>query len=136
MNTTTTHQQPTGLLASVSRLGVTILALAENKCALIANEWEAERIWQLRIGLRIVVAILALTLASLFAAGWLVLVLWDWSHSLAVLAPCVIFAAIGAGMWRSSAVLRAAKPPAFSVTRGELYKDRAVLKSFTGAASD
>ena len=135
MNTTTTHQKPRGLLASASRLGVTVLALAENKCALFANEWEAERIWQWRIGIRVAISILALTLASLFAAAWLVLVLWDWSHSLAVLAPCAIFSAIAAGMWRSSAAMRAAKPSAFSVTREELSKDRAVLRAFTGAAN-
>lgn len=120
----------------MSRLGVSILALAENKGALFANEWEAERIWQIRIVLRMAIAVLALTLASVFASGWLVLVLWEWNHSVAVLAPCVIFASVGAVMWRSSNALRASKPPAFSMTREELRKDRAVLNAFTGADHD
>ena len=136
MNTTSNPDQPRGLLASVSRLGVTILSLAENKIALFANEWEAERIWQMRIALRMVVAVLALTLASLFAAVWLVFVLWDWSRSLAILAPCAIFVLIGAALWRSSLALAAAKPPAFAMIREELSKDRAVLDAFTGVKRD
>ncbi|MEO8101781.1 MAG: phage holin family protein [Betaproteobacteria bacterium] len=127
---------PRGVLASAARLGVTLLALVENKCALAANEWETERIWQTRIMLRMIVGALALTFASLFAAAWLVLVLWDWSHALAVLAPGVIFLVIGAVMWRSWAALTAAKPPAFGITRDELRKDRDVLNAFTGANSD
>jgi len=136
MNTPTTPDKPRGLLASVSRLGVSILALAENKGALFANEWEAERIWQMRIALRMAIAVLALTCASVFAAGWLVLVLWEWNHSVAVLVPCLIFASVGAVMWRSSNALRASKPPAFSMTREELRKDRTVLNAFTGADHD
>lgn len=136
MNSASTPDGSRGLLASVSRLGVTMLSLAENKCALFANEWETERIWQMRIALRMVIAVLALTLASLFAAGSLVLLLWDWSPSLAVLAPCAIFAVIGAVLWRSATVLRAAKPPAFNMTRNELQKDCAVFGAFGGAKND
>ena len=136
MNTTSTQDEPQGLLASVSRLGVTILSLAENKCAIFANEWEAERIWLMRISLRLIIAALAMTLASVFAAGWLVLVLWDWSHSLAILTPCAIFASIGIALWRSSVALLAAKPPAFSMTQEELRKDRDMLDAFTGSGHD
>ena len=132
MTAPSSDSEPRGLLASVSRLGITILSLAENKCALFANEWEIERIWLLRISLRLIIAMLAFMLASLFAAGWLVLMLWDWNHSLAVLTPCAIFALIGVALWRSSLALSAAKSPAFSKTREELRKDRAVLAAFNG----
>ena len=99
MNAIPNSDEPRGLLVALTRLGVTIFALAENKVTLFANEWEAERIWQMRIALRMVLAVLALTLAGLFAAGWLVLMLWDWSHSFAILAlPC----GDHRGRWRPS----------------------------------
>ena len=131
-----TPDEPRGLLASVAHLGSSILSLAENKFSLFVNEFEAERIWMLRIALRMILAVLALTLASMFAAGWLVVILWDWNHSVAVLAPCAIFALIAAILWRPSNSLRALKSPAFSMTREELRKDRAVLKAFTAYGHD
>ena len=131
-----TPYEPRGLLASVAQLGSSVLSLAENKFSLFVNEFEAERIWMMRIALRIILAVLALTLASMFAAGWLVVILWDWNHSVAVLAPCAIFALLAAILWRSSNSLRALKPPAFSMTREELRKDRAVLNAFTGSGHD
>lgn len=127
---------PRGLFASAIRLGVAILALAENKCAQFANEWEAERIWQLRIALRMVLAGMALMLAGLFAAVWMVWMLWDLNQAIAILTPCAVFSSIGALLWRSSNVLRAAKPPAFEMTRDELRKDRSVLHAFTGEKHD
>lgn len=131
-----TRSASQGLLGSVARLGASVLALAENKVALFANEWETERIWQTRIVLRVAVAIVALTLASLFAAAWLVLQLWDWNRSLAMLAPGAIYAAVSGYCWWSSYSLRAAKPPAFGASCEELRKDRAALAAFTGADHD
>lgn len=136
MNADNRPDAPQGLLASASRLGVNALALAENKVALFANEWEAERVWQFRIGLRMILATLAMTLASLFVGAWLTLLLWDWSHSLAVLIPGVMFGVIAAVVWRSSQTMSGAKPPAFAMTREELRKDRAALDAFSGVEHD
>jgi uncharacterized membrane protein YqjE len=136
MDDTTHTVQPRGLLASVARLGVSALSMAENQLALFANEWETELIWQTRITLRIVIAVLTMTLASIFAMAWLVLQLWDWNHSLAVLAPCVIYASVGVYYWWSSLALRKLKPSAFGKSREELHKDRAALGAFTGVNRD
>jgi len=125
-----------GLLGSAARLGLSIAGLAENKLQLFASEFESERIWLMRLALRLGITLLALTLASLFAGLWLTWLLWDWNHAMAILAPAFLFAMVGIVCWNMMMEMSAAKPPAFEQTRGELQKDMRSLDAFCGGSHD
>ena len=125
-----------GLLASAARLGISLVSLAEGKVALFANELESERIWLLRLALRLLVAMLALTLAGAFAGLWLVYLLWEWNHWIALLAPVVLFASMGSWFWTAMLDMNAAKPAAFGQTRAELCRDRDALAASLSSGHD
>ncbi len=113
-----------------------MLTLAENKLLLFASEFESERIWTMRLALRLAATILALCLAFLFLGAWLTFILWDWHQTLAILVPALIFLGVSALAWRGLLSMYAAKPPAFNQTREELQKDRQALARFCGFEHD
>ncbi len=125
----TTEVRP-GLMGSAARLGASVIALAESKLLLFANEFESERVWMLRIGLRVAITLLALTLACLFLGLVVVQLLWDWSRTLALATPVAIFLGVAVYGLRTLATLCVDKPPAFAETLAALRRDRNELAAF------
>ena len=125
-----------GILSSAARLGISLTSLMESKVLLFANEFETERVWLIRMALRLLVAVAALALACSFAGAWLVYLLWDWNHTLALLAPALLFLALGFAAWNSMLALAESKPAAFGETCEELRRDRAALTAFFAPGHD
>jgi uncharacterized membrane protein YqjE len=121
-----------GLLASLARAGTSLASLAEYKLLLFANELEAERLWAMRLALRLMMALLAMMACLLFVGALLALALWEWNRWLALIAPALLFFAFGAWAWNAMVTMGAAKPPAFGQTLAELGKDRDALAAFCG----
>ncbi len=119
-----------GLMGSAARLGASAMTLVEGKLLLFANEFESERVWMLRIGLRVALTLLALTLACLFLGLVVVHLLWDWNRTLALATPVAIFLGIAVHGFRTLATLCIDKPPAFAETLAALRRDRIELAAF------
>jgi uncharacterized membrane protein YqjE len=116
-----------GLIASLRRLGSTLVGIAQTRLELLSTEVEEERARLSAILLHGYVTIACLSVGILLATLVFVLVWWDRNPVVAVAIPAFIFCA--AGIWsllRLRAVLRR-KPKVFAASIDELAKDRATL---------
>ena len=117
----------TGLIASLRRLGSTLIAIAQTRLELLSTEVGAERARLGSILLHGYVTIACLSVGILLATLVFVLVWWERNPVVAVAIPAFIFCA--AGIWsllRLRALLRQ-KPKVFAASIDELAKDRAAL---------
>lgn len=116
-----------GLIASLRRLGSTLVGIAQTRLELLSTEVEEERARLSAILLHGYVSIACLSVGILLATLVFVLVWWDRNPVVAVAIPAFIFCA--AGIWsllRLRAALRR-KPKVFAASIDELAKDRATL---------
>ena len=115
------------LIASLRRMGSTLVGIAQTRLELLSTEVEEERARVSAILLHGYVTIACLSVGILLATLVFVLAWWDRNPVVAVAIPAFIFCA--AGIWsllRLRAVLRR-KPKVFAASIDELAKDRATL---------
>jgi uncharacterized membrane protein YqjE len=117
----------TGLLASLRNFAATLMAVAQTRLELLANEVEEEK---LRLGQLLLfgsIALFCLAVGSVFLAIFVTVLLWD-SHRLLVLGGfSVLFLGVGGAavvMFRARA---SARSRLFSTSLAELGKDRQQL---------
>ena len=116
-----------GLIASLRRLGSTLVGIAQTRLELLSTEVEEERARLSAILLHAYATIACLSVGILLATLVFVLVWWDRNPVVAVAIPAFVFCA--AGIWsllRLRAALRR-KPRVFAASIDELAKDRATL---------
>jgi len=105
----------------------TVLAFAETRARLAANEFEEQVLRLLEVGVWAAVALLFSAIALVFVAFFVVLVFWDSNRLLAAGLVAAFFVAGGAVsvlMVRSGL---AARPKFLAATLAELQKDRAKM---------
>ncbi|MFS8086247.1 MAG: phage holin family protein [Acidobacteriota bacterium] len=116
-----------GLIASLRRMGSTLVGIAQTRLELLSTEVEEERARVSAILVHGYVTIACLSVGILLATLVFVLAWWDRNPVVAVAIPAFVFCA--AGIWsllRLRAVLRR-KPKVFAASIDELAKDRATL---------
>lgn len=116
-----------GLIASLRRMGSTLVGIAQTRLELLSTEVEEERARISAILVHGYVTIACLSVGILLATLVFVLAWWDRNPVVAVAIPAFVFCA--AGIWsllRLRAVLRR-KPKVFAASIDELAKDRATL---------
>jgi len=111
------------MLGSVSELARSILAIAETRARLAANELEEQAVRLVEIALWIALGLLFLGVALVFVSMLIVLAYWDSNRMLAasLLAGLYLAAGIAAALV-ARARLRE-RPVFLSATLGELRKD-------------
>ncbi|HCI13674.1 MAG: hypothetical protein A2063_07840 [Gallionellales bacterium GWA2_60_142] len=118
-----------GLLESAKRLLSTLTAIVSTRLELLANELHEERLRLTQMLFFALVALFCFGMGILLLTVFIVVLFWD-DHRLAVLGGLSSFFFISgvllAMLLRSKA---RAKPKLFSVSLGELTKDRAHLEA-------
>lgn len=115
---------PAGLFASLRRAAGSLLELVELRLALLATEFEQEKLRVAAAFAWACVALLLLGLGLLMAALLVVVLFWD-SHRLAALAVLSLAFLAGAVLaWRVARMRLAAGEGAFALTLAELRSDR------------
>ena len=117
-----------GLLHSIRHLAQSLLGAAQTRLEILSTEIEEERLRLEQLLLFALAAAFCVGMGVVLCVALLVLLYWD-THRLAAvgllaagfLAAGVTFALILRGMAKS-------RPKPFAVTRGELAKDRVMLK--------
>lgn len=117
-----------GLLHSIRHLAQTLLGAAQTRLEILVTEIEEERVrleQMLLVGLG---AVFCLGMGIVLSVAYVVVLFWD-THRLAsigLLAAAFLVASVVFGL-----VLRAkakSRPKPFAITRGELAKDRDMLR--------
>lgn len=113
-----------GLLASVRRLIETLLATLQTRMELVSREFERERIRVTRLALLAVVALFFLTLGSITATIFIIVLFWESQRLVAIgfLTALYFGIAIGIALFAKGEAGRAARP--FAATVEQLKKDR------------
>jgi uncharacterized membrane protein YqjE len=117
-----------GLLQSIRHLGQTLLGAAQTRMEILATEIEEERVRLEQMLLVALAAAFCLVMGIVLCVALVVLYYWD-THRLAavgILAAAFLAAGVVLGLiLRDKAKTR---PKPFAITRGELAKDRAMLR--------
>jgi uncharacterized membrane protein YqjE len=117
-----------GLLHSIKHLAQTLLGAAQTRLEILATEIEEERVRLEQLLLVALAAAFCLAMGIVLAIALVVLYFWD-THRLAavgMLAAAFLAAGVVFGL-----ILRykaKTRPTPFAITRGELAKDRAMLR--------
>ena len=117
-----------GLLHSIKHLAQTLLGAAQTRLEILATEIEEERVRLEQLLLFVLAAGFCLGMGIVLCVALVVLFYWD-THRLAavgILAVAFLAAGVALGMILRDKVKT--RPKAFAVTRGELAKDRAMLR--------
>ena len=121
-----------GLLQSIKHFGHSLLGAAQTRLEILATEIEEERARLEQMLLVAAAAAFCLALGIVLCVALIVLYYWD-THRLAavgVLAAAFLGAGVVFGL-----ILRdqaKSRPKPFAITRGELAKDRAMLRGPQG----
>ncbi len=117
-----------GLLQSIKHLGQSLLGAAQTRLEILATEIEEERVRLEQLLLVTLAAAFCLGMALVLGVAFVVIYFWDTHRLITVGMLAVAFLAVAAALgW----ILRAkakARPKPFAVTRGELAKDRDMLR--------
>ncbi len=117
-----------GLLQSIKHLGRMLLGAAQTRLEILATELEEERVRLEQLLLLALAAAFCAGMALVLGVAFVVIFFWDTHRLLAVGLLALGFLAVAAVLaW----ILRArvkARPKPFAVTRGELAKDRSMLR--------
>lgn len=116
-----------GLLESAKGLARTLLAAAQTRLELLANELEEQRTLLLRQVLLGVIASFCLGLAIVFAVFFIVLTFPPENRPTVMGLFALLFFAIAAVLYRLVRRAASERPRMFSSTMGELEKDRRSL---------
>lgn len=127
-----TVPQAPHLLASLKRLGCTLLAILQTRVEILETELQEERIRLARlVALAVTVAFLV-NGALVLGGAWLVLVLWErhGEATIGVLAAVLVGAALALVLIARHALRTRPKP--FATTVAELRRDRERLAGRSG----
>jgi uncharacterized membrane protein YqjE len=117
-----------GLLHSIKHLAQTLLGAAQTRLEILATEIEEERVRLEQLLLFLLAAAFCLAMGIVLCVALVVLFYWE-THRLAavgLLAAAFLAAGVVLGLiLRDKAKTR---PKPFAITRGELAKDRAMLR--------
>ena len=118
-----------GLLASLRRLGTTLVAILQTRFELFAKEFERERMRIMRLVLIGAVALFFFCLGTLTLTLFVIVLFWDTHRLLAIggLTGLYLAIAVGLGLYAKSEAGRGARP--FASTLAEFRKDRQRLRS-------
>ena len=122
------------MAASVTKLATTLVAMVQTRLELLGNEAEAEKLRLLRMLLLAQASMFSALIATLMAAAFLTL--WLWEFRLGVLALCM--ALFGVCAWLAyRALMRMIEQPtsAFATSLSELQEDLRRLKAASGHAT-
>ena len=117
-----------GLLQSITHLGRTLLGAAQTRLEILATEIEEERLRLEQFLLLALAAALCAGMALVLGVAFVVVYFWDTHRLLAVGLLALAFLTTAVAL---AGILRArvkARPKPFAVTRGELAKDRDMLR--------
>jgi uncharacterized membrane protein YqjE len=117
-----------GLLHSIKHLAQTLLGAAQTRLEILATEIEEERVRLEQLLLVALAAAFCLAMGIVLCVALVVLYYWD-THRLAaagILAAAFLAAGVVLGLILRDKVKTRPKP--FAITRGELAKDRAMLR--------
>ena len=117
-----------GLLHSIRHLAGNLLGAAQTRLDILATELEEERVRLEQMLLIALAAAFCLAMGAVLCVALIVLYYWD-THRLAavgILAVAFLSAGVALGLILRDKVKT--RPKAFAVTRGELAKDRAMLR--------
>lgn len=118
-----------GLLASLSTLAATLVAIAHTRLDLLSSDLEEEREHLLSLLVLSLSALFFLGIGVLLATLLLVVAFWD-TYRLPVLAVLTgLFLAAGVTAWRVALHKARTKPRLFAASMSELLKDRQQLVS-------
>jgi len=123
------------MIGPVKEFARSLIALAETRARLAANELEEQTLRFLEIAVWAVLAMFFLGVAVVFLALVVVLLAWDSNRVLAASLLAVLFlgtGAVGALMTRR---LLKERPRLFAATLGELAKDRERVERDPGPAT-
>ena len=113
-----------GLLASLRKLGSTLVAILHTRFELFAKELERERIRVTRLLLIGVVALFFFCLGMLTLTLFVIVIFWDTHRLIAIGAVTAVYLAIAAGLaiYAKNEAGRGARP--FAATIAEFKRDR------------
>jgi uncharacterized membrane protein YqjE len=118
-----------GLLASLTALAATLVAIAHTRLDLLSSDLEEEREHLLSLLVLSLSALFFLGIGVLLATLLLVVAFWD-TYRLPVLAVLAgMFLAAGITAWRIALHKARTKPKLFAASMSELLKDRQQLVS-------
>jgi uncharacterized membrane protein YqjE len=118
-----------GLLASLTALAATLVAIAHTRLDLLSSDLEEEREHLLSLLVLSLSALFFLGIGVLLATLLVVVAFWD-TYRLPVLAVLTgMFLAAGITAWRIALHKAKTKPKLFAASRSELLKDRQQLIS-------
>ncbi len=117
-----------GLLQSIKHLAQTLLGAAQTRLEILATEIEEERVRLEQMLLVALAAAFCFVMGVVLAIALVVVYFWDTHRLLAVgmLAAAFLAASLVLGLILRDKVKTRPKP--FAITRGELAKDRAMLR--------
>ena len=117
-----------GLLQSIKHLGQTLLGAAQTRLEIFATEIEEERLRLEQLLVLALTAAFCLGMALVLCVAFVVIIFWDTHRLLAIGVLALAFLAGAAVIgWIVRTKLKT-RPKPFAVTRGELAKDRAMLR--------
>jgi len=123
-----TPPAPSGVLLAVEKLGAVLLDTLHDRVALISVEIQEEKQRMLQMLAWLSAAIVAGTLAIIFASLTLVYLSWETARIPVLIGLTLLYAVATAGLvWGLNAFLARQRPP-FSTTLEELREDRACLR--------
>jgi uncharacterized membrane protein YqjE len=117
-----------GLLQSVRHLGRTLLGAAQTRLEIFATEIEEERVRLEQLLLVALAAAFCFAMGIALAVALVVLYFWDTHRLLAVGLLAAAFLTAGAVLGLILRNTAKTRPKPFAVTRGELAKDRDMLR--------
>ena len=113
-----------GLLSSIKKLVATLVAVAETRLQLLANEVHAEGLRLTQMLLLGAAAVFFLACGVLLLTFLVIAMFWDTNRLLAIGGFAVLYLAIGAGLAAAARGRAAAGTRLFEASLGELKKDR------------
>lgn len=118
-----------GLLASLSTLAATLVAIVHTRLDLLSADVEEGRAHVLSLLVLALAALFFIGVGVVLAAILLVVVFWDTHRLLALGSLAGLFLAAGVGAWAFALYKARTKPRLFAASLSELSKDRQQLVS-------
>ncbi len=118
-----------GLLASLTTLAATLVAIAHTRLDLLSADMEEERVHLLSLLVLTLTALFCLGVGVVLATMLLVVAFWDTQRLLVLGSLAGLFLAVGMMVWMFVMHKAKTKPRVFAASLSELLKDRQQLVS-------
>ena len=118
-----------GLLASLTTLAATLVAIAHTRLDLLSADMEEDRVHLLSLLVLTLTALFCLGVGVVLATMLLVVAFWDTQRLLVLGSLAGLFLAVGMTAWMIVMHKAKTKPRVFAASLSELLKDRQQLVS-------